>query len=381
MIKTFRKIMSPLSNEFGVLDLVAAGVLAMLALFYAAYSNDLLPNLDGYRQYAHDVASENPENADPNDLHDALDATKETLKPSPPLTTPWDVSAWLEYLAYKEITDLVEQNVNTPTPDSKGLGKPEQEAACGISVSPVTAAPGEFVTATITVATPFKSRIASISGSAGGEGFSVNPAGGSYAFSVPGGYCSQSLAITYEAYGPTGIVCSGAATVTVDLSSPPDTDGDGVRDACDPDDDNDGTPDGADCAPLDPDRHPGKDEVCGDGIDQDCDGQDKPCTPAPLPCIPANGCCPEYPQVCGPWCIRADADCCGGSSWCYPGNYCCNGHCCPTGAGCCGAGCCQPGTECCPGETSCCPSNRECCGAGCCPVGYRCTSNQQCTPM
>jgi hypothetical protein len=34
---------------------------------------------------------------------------------------------------------------------------------------------------------------------------------------------------------------------------------------------------GVDCEPLDPAIHPGQDEVCGDGIDQDCTGADRAC--------------------------------------------------------------------------------------------------------
>jgi hypothetical protein len=40
------------------------------------------------------------------------------------------------------------------------------------------------------------------------------------------------------------------------------------------DSDGDGTHDGADCAPEDPDIHPGADDIPYDGIDQDCDGLD-----------------------------------------------------------------------------------------------------------
>jgi len=50
-----------------------------------------------------------------------------------------------------------------------------------------------------------------------------------------------------------------------------DSDGDGLADCVDPDDDGDGDPDGLDCAPLDPTRHPGAEEAC-DAVDSNCDG-------------------------------------------------------------------------------------------------------------
>lgn len=61
-----------------------------------------------------------------------------------------------------------------------------------------------------------------------------------------------------------------------------DNDGNGLTDCADPacssagvcaDSDGDGYPDAVDCAPFDAAIHPGAIEVCGDGIDNNCDGQ------------------------------------------------------------------------------------------------------------
>ncbi|MCK4378978.1 MAG: hypothetical protein KAW01_06515, partial [Deltaproteobacteria bacterium] len=276
-------LFKPSSREKGavvIVSLLVTGALAVGGLFCVAYINDLLPYVDNYRQYAQDLASDNPENADPDALHDALEATKGTLSPSliNIVTSLFAPSAWLEYLMYGQIIEGVEIGVNTPTPDPGGRGQPGQTVACSLSVEPKLAAPGEFVTVTITVPTIFRSRIVSISGQAGLSGFSIPPSGGSAAFSIPAGICEQTLPISYEAYGQEGLVSSGSTSVKVDFSAFPDFDHDGIVDRCDPDDDNDGSPDGADCAPLDPNRFPGNPEICGDGIDQDCDGEDKPCS-------------------------------------------------------------------------------------------------------
>lgn len=39
------------------------------------------------------------------------------------------------------------------------------------------------------------------------------------------------------------------------------------------DSDQDGSADESDCAPEDPTIYPGADEICNDGVDNDCDGQ------------------------------------------------------------------------------------------------------------
>jgi hypothetical protein len=51
-----------------------------------------------------------------------------------------------------------------------------------------------------------------------------------------------------------------------------DLDQDGVGDVCDPDVDGDGENNFGDCAPTNPDIHPGAEELCN-GLDDDCDGQ------------------------------------------------------------------------------------------------------------
>ena len=54
-------------------------------------------------------------------------------------------------------------------------------------------------------------------------------------------------------------------------------DGDSAGDACDADDDNDNDPDDTDCAPFNPAINHNANEICGNGIDEDCSGADLPC--------------------------------------------------------------------------------------------------------
>jgi len=56
-----------------------------------------------------------------------------------------------------------------------------------------------------------------------------------------------------------------------------DFDEDGAGDVCDSDDDNDGDPDTSDCEQFNSSIHHGAIEICGNGIDENCDGVDPEC--------------------------------------------------------------------------------------------------------
>jgi len=337
LIRCLHILLKPSSREKGavIIPLLIVGALAAGTLIYGFYSNSVPQEILGpLSRSLHRLGEGNPTNKDMHSFEDALDAGLKWASPSKPWTTPFNFNAWVEYVLYSGLTNSIRKTVNTPTPDPGGRGRPGQPVACSLSVEPGLAAPGEFVTVTVTVPTIFKSRIAFISGLAGVEGFGIPPAGGSTVFSIPAGICEQTLPISCEAHGQEGTVFSGATSVKVDFSGLPDFDHDGIVNRCDPDDDNDGSLDGADCAPLDPNRFPGNPEICGDGIDQDCDGEDKPCeTPG---CDPP-ACCPEYPISCGDFCCPAGTFCCPDQAGC-----------CPDGDTCCADGCCPAGTFCCP---------------------------------
>ncbi|MEK7705369.1 MAG: putative metal-binding motif-containing protein [Myxococcota bacterium] len=94
--------------------------------------------------------------------------------------------------------------------------------------------------------------------------------------------------------------CGGTATGT-DPSSPVDADRDGYSTV-------------ADCDDSDAASYPGATEVCGDGVDQDCDGADAACPSCGDAVVASSGC------LCA-GALHTDGTCCT-DVW-HDGGYCC----------------------------------------------------------
>ncbi len=291
MKKNYTPFFHILCNQKGALQLLAAAALAVLALAYAGYQSDLPGKLDQYRQYAHDVASEHPENADPEGLKHALEGMRDTLKPSKPYHSAWDPSAWVEYLLYGHVIDCVEKGVNTPTP-SRGpgaAGEPGQAAACGISANPLNAHPGDWISVTAIIPKAFQGDIGRVDVQAVGCGVdeyltAIRKTGGTSGFSIPNSAKSGKVVVYLKAFLAQGgaKACFASTVVT-------------VRNEC-------------------------KGKMCG--------GE---CIPQDATCCDSIGWCEAGYTCCEDHCCPSGAPCCG-TGCCTRGTLCVDGeHCCPPG--------------------------------------------------
>lgn len=137
------------------------------------------------------------------------------------------------------------------------------------------------------------------------------------------GECSEGACIATPVAGPCddGAVCTIGDTCVGGACKPgplKDKDGDGYPDmACG----------GSDCSDADKAVNPGVAEVCGNGVDDDCDGltdqQDEAGCPSNISCGYHTDCYPE--RLCGLWPtegVKRCSDPCGGPADCKAGQIC-----------------------------------------------------------
>ncbi len=323
-------------------------------------------------------------------------------------------------LISKQIRTLAEMPAPKHAPG--GSGHSGQAAACGISVLPAEALPGESFTVKVSIPEAFQPKIGRILVYTSTMADCYLPkTGGSTSFIIPEGRLIDSIEVSFEAYLAEGggVACSGATVVSVKRESddcPSDkkmcshylfSDVDflcipknqtcchttyslfgcepfktccGAGSCCDIWTErccgNVCCPEGRECC--------GYDECCEPH--QECDVITKHCIPKKEAVRTAE----EFfdllnsiiciDQTCGDFCIPRDWICCNNNSYCPPGSQCCDTPflCCQHSDVCCGNTCCDEDELCCNGR--CYPDNGQCCGEGYCTPGEHCCPGDVCCP-
>ncbi len=170
-----------------------------------------------YNNSLNRIRNENPTNEDMHYVADNLRSLTDAAGGIPIPTGADDVLATPLLVL---INGSVEMG-SKPIPDrNQGFGQRGQVVACGITVDKTLAQPGEYVTATIAIPTPFQSKISRIVGEAGAEGFGLGPAGGTYTFSIPCSNETNAIQVRFDAYDHQGgMACSGSVTVNINIPS------------------------------------------------------------------------------------------------------------------------------------------------------------------